>query len=128
MRKALLVAAITVVAACSNKLGGDVTVNGEAFSPDSCRNGVVHGFRGVEVTAKSGMRLRIGATQTGEARVAVLAPGASTGADLGLCGTLSISDQNSTVNDVRNVEGKATLDCAADGMTIKGSLSFENCH
>jgi hypothetical protein len=50
------------------------------------------------------------------------------GKDLGACGSLEIEDQNSTVNDVKNVEGKATLDCAADGVAVKGSVTFENCH
>lgn len=126
--RSLAILLLLLAAACSNKLGGEVEVNGEKQSLSSCRNGVVYGFRGVEVSMRSGMRLRIAATQTGEARLVYMPSGSSTGTDIGTCGTLSISDQNSTINDVKNVEGKAALDCATDGFSIKGELSFENCH
>ena len=124
----ILVPVLAMAAGCSNKLGGDVTVNGEKASLSSCRNGVVYGFRGVEVTLSSGMRLRIATTQTGASDLVVMPAGASTGTRIGACGSFSVSDQNSTINDVKNVEGKAQLDCASDGFTIKGSLTFENCH
>ena len=113
---------------CTNKLGGDVVVNDEKLELDSCHSGVAYGFRGVEVVAKSGVRVRVGATPTGEAHVFVMLAGAEVGKDLGACGSFQISDQNSTVNDVKNVEGKATFDCAAEGITAKGSFTFENCH
>ena len=119
---------VLVAVGCTNKLGGDVSVNNETLELDSCRSGVVYGFRGVEVTAKSGVRVRVGATPTGEAHVFVMAAGAEVGKDLGACGTFQISDQNSTVNDVKNVQGKATFDCSAEGFTVKGSFNFENCH
>jgi hypothetical protein len=126
--RSLAIPLLLVAAACSNKLGGEVEVNGEKQTLSSCRNGVVYGFRGVEVSMRSGMRLRIAMTQTGEARLVYMPAGSETGTDVGLCGVLSISDQNSTINSVRNVEGKVTLDCATDGFTVKGELSFENCH
>jgi hypothetical protein len=126
--RSLAIPLLVLAAACSNKLGGEVTVNGETQTLDSCRNGSIYGFRGVEVSMRSGMRLRIAMTQTGEARLVYMPAGSATGTDVGLCGTLTISDQNSTINDVKNVEGKATLDCATDGFTVKGKLSFENCH
>jgi len=113
---------------CSNKLGGDLKVNGEPFAPNACRSGQVFGFGGVEVTGAGGRRLRVLQTPTGEAQVVLFAPGTAVGSDLGVCGTISISDQNSTINDVKNIQGKAQLSCAADGITIEGSLAFENCH
>ncbi len=114
---------------CSAKLGGSVEVNGEKLEFSSCRNGVVHGFRGVELTAKNGMRLRIGALPTGAAGVIVMPKGETVGKELGVaCGTFSISDQNSTINDVKNVQGKASLDCEGEGFKVKGDVSFENCH
>ncbi len=129
MRALLLVVVVVVsVAGCSNKIGGEVTVNGEKLELSSCRSGAVYGFRGVEVTAKSGLKLRIVATATDEAYLAVMPAGAETGTDVGTCGTLKISDQNSTINDVKNVEGKAKLDCNRDGFEIKGTVEFENCH
>lgn len=115
-------------AACTNELGGDLSVNGTPFEAASCRNGAVRGYRGVEVTGKSGDRIAIAATQTGAAHVAFLPKGADRGVEIGDCGTFQIEDQNSTVNDVKNVEGKATLDCTSGDRVIKGSVTFSNCH
>ncbi|MCA9677448.1 MAG: hypothetical protein H6709_21440 [Kofleriaceae bacterium] len=128
MRAFLLVAVLAPLAACSAKLGGELTINGEKVGMSSCRNGVVYGYRGVELTAKNGVRVRIAASQTGEANVVMMAKGAATGTELGRCGSFTVSDQNSTINNVKNVEGKAELDCSADGVSLKGSVSFENCH
>jgi hypothetical protein len=114
---------------CSNKLSGSVEVNGEKLSFSSCRNGAVHGYRGVELTASNGTRLRIGVLPTGAAGVIIMPKGQTVGTELGTaCGSLNISDQNSTVNDVKNVEGKAVLDCEGNGFKVKGEVSFENCH
>jgi hypothetical protein len=121
----LLVAGL---AACTNKLGGDLSVDGEKLELDSCRNGAVYGFRGVEVTGTSGVRVRVAATQTGEAYVVVMPKGASVGAELGACGSFQIADQKSTVNDVKNVQGTASLDCTARGVAVVGRFTFENCH
>lgn len=114
---------------CSNKLSGKVEVNGETLSFSSCRNGAVHGFRGVELSATNGMRLRLGVLPTGAAGGIIMPAGEMRGVELGTeCGSLSLSDQNSTVNDVKNVEGKAVLDCEGQGFKVKGEVSFENCH
>jgi hypothetical protein len=120
---------VAVCGACSNKLGGSVEVNGEKVTFGSCRSGAVYGFRGVELSGSNGMRLRLGLIPTGAAGVIVMPKGADVGKDLGVaCGTLTLSDQNSTVNGVKNVEGKAVLDCEAEGFKLKGEVSFKNCH
>lgn len=113
---------------CSNKLGGDLKLNGEAFGASGCRNGAIYGFGGVEVTGAGGRRLRIIQTPTGEANAVLFQPNAAVGTDLGVCGVIAVSNQNSTINDVKNVKGKATLQCATDGLTLAGTLTFENCH
>ena len=120
--------AFVLAAGCSNKLSGTLEIDGHAVEISSCRNGMVYGFRGVELTAATGERLRVALAPTGEAVVILMAKGASTGAELGKCGSLEVSDQNSEINDVKNVEGKMELDCAADGSAIKGSVKFGNCH
>jgi hypothetical protein len=120
--------AVALLVGCTNKLGGELSVDGEKLEIDSCRSGSIYGYRGVEMSAKSGIRVRVAGTATGAAHVVVMPKGAAVGKDLGACGSLEIADQNSTVNDVKNVEGKATLDCAADGVAVKGSITFENCH
>ncbi len=118
--------------ACSNEVNSSLEVNGKAWKPSDCRSGAIYGFRGVELSG-DGMSIRIAATITGEAQV-VVTGGAEKGAngaigtDLGKCGTFSIADQSSTINDVKNVEGKAVLDCKNDEMTIHGSVAFSNCH
>lgn len=114
---------------CSNKLSGTVEINGEKVGWSSCRNGAVYGFRGVEVSGSNGMRLRLGLTPTGEMGVIVFDKGATVGKELGIvCGSLTVNDQSSTVNDVKNVSGKAVLDCEAQGYKLKGDINFENCH
>lgn len=120
--------AVGPAAACSNKLGGDLKVNGQPFAAASCRSGAVFGVSGVEVTGKGGQRLRVVQLPTGEAQVVLFAPGAQVGSDLGVCGSIQVTTQSSTVNNVRNVEGKAQLQCTADGVTVAGTLTFENCH
>jgi hypothetical protein len=104
-------------------------VNGEKVTFGSCRNGAVYGFRGVELSGSNGIRLRLGLLPTGAAGVIVMPKGETVGKELGVeCGTLQLSDQNSTVNDVKNVQGKAVLDCEGHGFKVKGEVSFENCH
>jgi len=128
MRSAWILIAL---AACSNELGGDLSLDGTPFSPSSCRSGAVYGFRGVTLRGAGG-ELRIASTMTGEARVALFPAGAKAEAqaalDLGACGLFTISDQSSTINDVKNVEGKAQLECTAHGHTVKGTVTFSNCH
>lgn len=126
-RHAYVLPFVFVTCVCSNKLGGDLKVNGKPFAAESCRNGAAFSFSGIEASGKAG-RLRVLQLPTGEAQVVLFAPGQQVGADLGKCGTIQISDQNSTINNIKNVEGKATLKCAADGVSVEGTLTFENCH
>ncbi len=129
MFAAAVVVALFGSCVCSAKLGGTVEVNGEKLSFGSCRSGAVYGFRGVELSSGTGLRLRIGALRTGAAGVVVMPKGVAVGTDLGVpCGSFSISNQNSTINGVKNVEGKAVLECEANGFKIKGEVTFENCH
>jgi len=128
MRAKTLCVAVLWWAGCSNQLSGDLEINGERVKLTSCRNGIVYGFRGVELTADSGMRVRIAATQTGEAEVVVAPAGSDKGTRLGLCGSFAVADQHSEINRVKNVEGKADLGCQAAGFTLKGGASFSNCH
>src|SRR5690242_4971846 len=105
-----ILAATLLVAACSNHVDADVTVNGEKVISDSCRSGALYGYRGVEITARSGLRLRISMTESGAAALALLPAGAPSATDLGACGRLTVADQHSSVDSVTNVEGRADLD------------------
>jgi hypothetical protein len=120
--------AVVLWTGCSNQLSGNLEVNGEQLKLTACRNGSIYGFRGVELSAENGTRIRIAATQTGEADVVVMPRGSDKGTRIGTCGTFEVVDQNSTINSVKNVEGQATLDCKADGLALKGKASFGNCH
>jgi hypothetical protein len=115
---------VLVLGACSNKLSGEVTVDGSPFKLDSCRSGQVYNFAGVELVAEDGRKLRLVMQPDGSADAYVFASGSATGDKVGSCGPVTVGQQNSTINNVRNVEGEARLDCAR----IKGNVKFENCH
>lgn len=117
MRRAVLLA---LLVGCSTA-HGDVTIDGETHTFTSCRSGAAYGFRGVELTARSGLRLRIAATASGEGSVVVLRRGSTTGREIGPCGALTLVEKK------RSVEGRATLDCTAAGATIKGTVRFDDC-
>ena len=46
------------------------------------------------------------------------------------CTTLDVDihDTNTTINDIRAVDGTAKVDCSNDGGAIKGTLTFDRCH
>jgi hypothetical protein len=124
---ALIVLCFSMIG-CSNKLSGTLTVDKKPFAPDSCRSGQIYGFAGVEVTSKQGSRIRVVLQPTGQGNLVFFPPGAQVGKQLGPCGVVSVTPQKSTVNDVRNVEGKVDLSCEANGHSVKGTLIFSNCH
>ncbi len=117
-----------LLGACSNKLSGEVTVNGEKQTLSSCRSGRAYGYTGVSLVTSAGVRIAIASSQSGAGDVYVFPKDSKQGVYLGACGPFSVSDQNSTINDVKNVEGKAELDCQTDGFSLKGKVSFSNCH
>ncbi|MCP4443769.1 MAG: hypothetical protein GY811_00290 [Myxococcales bacterium] len=67
-------------------------------------------------------------TPTGEGVAFYLPKGESTSVELGSCGTFEVETQSSTINNVKNVEGKGEADCSAGGHTVRGSFFFSNCH
>ena len=113
---------------CKAKLSADVKVDGAAFEPASCRSGQVYGFSGVELTAKDGRKLRLVMRPDGQSEALLFPANSTTGTNLGACGAFVVNQQNSSINDIKNVEGNATLSCSADGHSISGSVTFENCH
>ena len=124
MRKALLFALVTAAAACSNKLEGELTVHGETMKPTACRSGAVYGFFGVELTDAEHHVVRLLAKPDGS-NDAIVMGGAEAGATTDHdCMQIHVSQQNSTINSVRNVEGEATISCE----NVKGHVTFANCH
>jgi hypothetical protein len=65
---------------------------------------------------------------TGEANAVLIEAGKATGPEVGACGGFIVKRQNSTINDITNVEGEATLKCQGQGHAIEGAVSFKNCH
>ena len=120
---------LALVVGCSAELKSDLTIDGAGWKPSGCDNGVQLGYRGVALSGPGGRSLRIAATMTDQAQVVLITNGAEAQViESGSCGQMRMADQNSTINGVKNVEGKATLDCSASGVTIKGTITFGNCH
>lgn len=117
---------------CSNKLIGDLSVNGEKLDVTSCRNAAAYGFSGLVLETSNQMKLIIAYTDTGKTHVVLLphfgTPGRKKGVPLGSCALLEMREQHSTINNIRNVEGTVGFECTTDGYTVKGGLAFENCH
>lgn len=128
MRTCIVVAFLALGAGCKAKLGGDLTVDGKPFTLDSCRSGQAFGFSGVDLLDPDGKKLRLVVNPNGTGAAIVFPPGATVGEEVGPCGPLTVTAQNSTINSIKNVEGSATLDCTRGAHAIKGSVTFENCH
>lgn len=112
--------------ACSAELSADLKADGSAFTPTSCRSGQVNGFSGADLIDDKGQKLRLVQTPTGKPLV-LLFEGEEP-IEFGECGTMSLEQQNSTINNVANVMGKATLDCKLEDHSVSGTVSFKNCH
>lgn len=123
------------VRALSQKLEGSFVAKGTSagdwtLTPDECDSGQRRGFIGVDLSAGDTLvRMVESPTQgptvvinRGGKRVATLNPET--------CKTFlrSIKRTNTTVNDVRLLDGFVELDCRLPkGGTIRGKVTFENC-
>jgi hypothetical protein len=114
------------VTGCVSEISAELSIDGEAFEPTSCRSGQANGFAGVDLTDNSGRTLRLAQSPTNQPQAILLA--GEQVVDVGLCGTLSVQRQSSTVNDITNVMGEAKLECETTGHTVAGTVSFKNCH
>jgi len=117
--------------ACKSKTGGTLTVDGAAFEVDQCRSGqanVPH-FDGVDFMDSSGRRVRFLLQPTGTVQVFFFPAGTTFTDMLGEgCGSMTMQQQNSEVNGVKNVKGTVTANCTGGGHTVAANLTFENCH
>ena len=117
-----------VLAACTNKLSGNLQLDGQPFAVKSCRSGQAFGFNGVEISDAGGRRIRMFTNPDGSTNAALFEPGALMGANLGPCGALSAQAQSSRINSIVNLKGSAQLSCELNGHKLAGNLEFENCH
>jgi hypothetical protein len=113
---------------CTNKLSGDLKVDGKPFALASCRSGEASGFTGVVLNGKSGAELRIERAPGGKALVFFHPSSGATGDRVGACGTITVTRQNSRVNNIYNVEGRVDLNCTGGKHTVVGKVTFKNCH
>jgi hypothetical protein len=137
MRGTLLLVALLLGAllACKSKSKskqtGSISLNGAAFEIDQCRSGKANAppFEGVDFLDAAGRRVRFLRNELGQVRTFVFQPGQLTGELVGEgCGTVSVTEQNSEVNGVKDVQGNVSASCSGGGLTVVASVNFENCH
>lgn len=125
---AIAAALLALSLACAGVIEGNLTLDGQPFNASTCRSGTPSGFTGVDlIDDATGDKLRVAQQLDGTANVLYFPGGAGTGTDLGTCGTVLVTTQNSTINDVVNVMGDANLSCSG-AYTVAGQMHFENCH
>ncbi len=126
--RALLLLLPVVAFGCSTKLSGSISLSEGKFVPTSCQSMARIGQRGVELEDDKGRRVRLIELPDGSADAFWFEGSSGKGKKFGDCVTLSVKDQNSTVNKVKNVMGKAELDCHKGDNELTGTVTFENCH
>lgn len=128
MTRRLIVLLFVTVCGCSNKLTGSLEINGKSFTPTACENLVRIGQRGVELRDESSRKVRLIERPDGGADVYWFPSGSGKGTKYADCATLTLETQSSKINNVKNIKGKAKLDCSKDDDGLSGSVTFENCH
>lgn len=127
MRRLLLLSATLLVClSCRAKLSSALQIDGKAFTPTSCRSGQVNNFMGVDLIDDTGLTLRLVQSPALESS-AILIVGDNV-SELGECGKMTSQRQTSSVNEVFNIEGSATLECKDEKHSVSGSVTFANCH
>jgi hypothetical protein len=123
---ALLLAAATL-AGCAPTFSGELVLDQVPISPTGCRSGEHYGYRGVELDAADGSRLRLVAQPDGSVEAFWFPPGGRLGDHLGACGAMETERQPARVNGVHGVDGHAELACASGTHALVGALRFDNC-
>ena len=126
--RALLLLLPIVAFGCSNELSGSISLSEGKFVPTSCQNLVRIGQRGVELEDDKSRRVRLIELPDGSADAIWFEGSSGKGKKFSDCVTLSVRDQKSTVNKVKNVMGEAELDCQKGDDELSGKVTFENCH
>src|SRR5690242_11566296 len=124
MRRFLLLAATLLVclSACRAKLSSTLQVDGKAFTPSSCRSGEFNNFMGVDLIDDAGLTLRLVQSPANKSS-AILIDGDNV-SELGECGKMTSQRQSSSVNEIFNIEGQATLECKNGEHSVSGTVSF----
>ena len=122
----LVTAGLLCMPGCKNEIMASMQLDGAAFVPTSCRSGEHNNFMGVDLNDDAGRVVRLVLSPSNQPLAIVIADGKTT--ELGECGALTVVRQNSTINDITNVEGSATLKCEGIDRKLSGEVDFKNCH
>lgn len=125
----------------SNEITGSVTSKGGelgdfTLSPSSCQSGEHYGFHGAdffkEGDKRSQLRFILDAVKGPVLNVTLPGTTKALVFTTGECPSLAgdVQRQNSTVNNIRNVQGSVKFECKHTGGKglVKGELTFKNCH
>lgn len=127
-----------LVAGCSNNLTGTANVTTKesgpfSITPDSCYSGQREAYFGVQLEdSKGGTMMRLVKDPVKGYTAVIRLPNS----DKALTVTpeacakfdVHIETQSSTINNIRNIKGRANIDCASGDNSLKADLTFENCH
>ncbi len=105
--------------------GTDLQLQGKPWKVDTCMSGQPLGFRGVFLTSKDSGGVNIITKPDGTAEV-VLIQNAKL-IKMGNCAQVRFEETSLTVNDVKALRGGGTLDCEANGVTLKGTVAVDRC-
>jgi hypothetical protein len=122
---------LAALLACKSKSKGTLQVDGVQVEIETCRSGQANSprFNGVDFIDSSGRRIRYLVTPEGALRNFFFEPGVTRGDLVGeRCGTMSLTEQSSEVNNVKNIKGSVTANCTGAGHVIVATVNFENCH
>lgn len=129
---------VALVAACSNNLTGtaDVkTLESGPFSlaPDTCYSGEREAYFGVQLEdKKSGSMMRLVKDPVKGYTAVVRLPKSDKALTVTPEGCakfdVHIETQSSTINNIRNIKGRADIDCISGENSLRANLTFENCH
>ena len=114
----------------STEVTGTLELTGDrrlAFVPSDCRSGQAYGFFGVDVVDDAGHAVRVISDPVqGPVVMVQHQPGNTERLALTGCQTLDvrIHRTNTTVNDIRVLDGSAHLECP----DVKANLTFAGCH
>lgn len=116
----------------ASSLEGQLTageaLGGWTFTPDDCRSGQLHGFRGVELMSSkdAGRRVRVIRDPVRGELVVVEQSGKITKLTAENCRgfQMGVRQTSTNINDVWVMEGRLSLDCDA----LSGEVQFAGCH
>jgi hypothetical protein len=127
-----------VVKLTNNKVSGTISSTGGELGtwtmhPDRCQSGARNQFRGVQLFEDGDLHgTAYLAPVGGEPAITVNIGTGGSARRFGAseCRVLdgSVEPQNSTVNDVRSVEGHVRFDCTWHDEHVTGDVTFGNCH